>query len=432
MMHPLASSGDPRLRSVRRHRVLVALPLAATAIVIAATVATVPEVAGGREPAAFAWLAVLGLFLIPYTTVGALIEDRRPGQVVGRICLAIGVLLGVGGLLLVAAVTLDFLPGWPPPLGAALTFVGTTILVLVLLLGEPLLVSRFPDGREPGRSGALVDGLLAVAGVVLLPWLGIGLGLTSTIEPSPTSPPRIEIIGVDPDVVATVFGGVIFIAGGLGSILACVGLLRRYIRGSSIVRAQIRWFAAAIGTSIVLFVLLVLVFLSFSLFPTTSDQIWVVGAILFIVWTLSLLLPPLAIGVAILRHRLYDIDRIVSRTIAYAIVSAILAVVFGGGIVLLSAALASFAQGQTIAVAASTLAAFAVFQPVLRRVRRGVDRRFNRARYDAELTAIDFAERLRHEVDLVALSGDITDVVDMALHPKTIGVWIRAPHTTTP
>jgi hypothetical protein len=425
MMHPVASSGDPRLRSVRRHRVLVALPLAATAIVIAATVATVPEVAGGREPAAFAWLAVLGLFLIPYTTVGALIEDRRPGQVVGRICLAIGVLLGVGGLLLVASVTLDFLPGWPPPLGAALTFVGTTILVAVLLLGEPLLVSRFPDGREPGRSGALVDGLLAVAGVVLLPWLGIALGLTSMIEPSPTSPPRIKILGVDPDVVATAFGGVIFIAGGLGSILACVGLVRRYIRGSSTVRAQIRWFAAAIGTSIVLFVLLVLVFLSFSLFPTISDQAWGVGAVLFIVWLLSLLLPPLAIGVAILRHRLYDIDRIVSRTIAYAIVSAILAVVFGGGIVLLSAALASFAQGQTIAVAASTLAAFAVFQPVLRRVRRDVDRRFDRGRYDSDQTVARFSDRLRDQIDLAHLRSDLDTTIRTAIAPKSVDIWLR-------
>ena len=91
-----------------------------------------------------------------------------------------------------------------------------------------------------------------------------------------------------------------------------------------------------------------------------------------------------AIAIAILRHHLYDIDRIVSRTIAYALVSAIVAVVFGAVMILLSTALASFAEGQTIAVAASTLVAFAVFQPVLHRVRRGVDMRFNRARYDAD------------------------------------------------
>jgi MFS family permease len=387
----------------------------ATAVVIAVTVATVPDLAGSREPAAFVWLAVLGLFLVPYTTVGALIEDRRPGQVVGRICLTIGVLLGVGGLLLVASATLD-LPSGLPPLGAALTFVGSMMLVVVTLLSEPLLVSRFPDGRESGRAGAVVDGLLAIAGAAVPPWLGIGLGL------------RIDILGVAPDDVATVLGAVIFLAGALGSILACVGLARRYARGSSIVRAQIRWFAAAIGTSIVLFVFMVLVFLTILLFPTTAfavDHAWTVGAILALVWLLSLLLPPLAIGVAILRHRLYDIDRIVSRTIAYALVSAIVAIVFGGVIIVLSAALATFAQGQTIAVAGSTLAAFAVSQPVLRRVRRNVDRRFNRDRYDADRTVAAFSTRLRDEIDIATVTADLNATVQGAVNPASLGLWIR-------
>ena len=113
-------------------------------------------------------------------------------------------------------------------------------------------------------------------------------------------------------------------------------------------------------------------------------------------------------AIAILRHNLYDIDRIVSRTIAYALVSAIVAVVFGAVVVLLSTALSSFAQGQTIAVAASTLAAFAVFQPVLRRVRREVDMRFNRARYDADQTVAEFSARLRNEVDIATVARDWT------------------------
>jgi hypothetical protein len=288
--------------------------------------------------------------------------------------------------------------------------------VVVIVLSEPLLVSRFPDGREPGRAGAVVDGLLAVAGAVVPLWLGIGLGL------------RIDILGVDPDDLATVLGAVIFLAVGLGSILACVGLARRYARGGSIVRAQIRWFAAAIGTSIVLFVFLMLVYLTVLLFPTTAfavDHGWTVGAILAVVWLLSLLLPPLAIGVAILRHRLYDIDRIVSRTIAYALVSAIVAVVFGGVIVILSTALATFAQGQTIAVAGSTLAAFAVSQPVLRRVRRDVDRRFNRDRYDAEQTVAAFSARLRHEIDIATVTTDLRATVQGAVKPAVLGLWIR-------
>ena len=141
---------------------------------------------------------------------------------------------------------------------------------------------------------------------------------------------QIEVLGVDPDDLATVFGLVIFAAFSLGSVLACAGLVRRYIRGSPIARAQIRWFAAAIGTSIVFFVLLVIMYLGFVLFPAIGDQMFAVVAILFLVWILSLLLPPLAIGIAILRHHLYDIDRIISRTIGYGVLSVALLVVFGG------------------------------------------------------------------------------------------------------
>jgi hypothetical protein len=134
---------------------------------------------------------------------------------------------------------------------------------------------------------------------------------------------------------------------------------------------------------------------------------------------------PVAIAIAILRHHLYDIDRIFSRTIAYGLVTAILATVFGGAIVVSSAALASFAQGETIAVAASTLAAFAVFQPVLRIVRRQVDRRFNRARYDAEETVARFSDRLRAQVDLAHLSGDLDATIRDAIAPQSVGIWLR-------
>ena len=407
------SAQDPSPRSARRHRFLVALPLVATAVVIVATVATVSEVAGGREPAVFFALVILGMFLIPYTTVGALIEDRRPGQVVGRICLTIGLLLGASGLLLVAGVTLESLPGKPPALAAALTFIGGTILVLVLLLSEPFLVSRFPDGREPGRLGALVDGLLAVAGAVMVPQALLGFGI------------QIEVLGVDPDDLATVLGLVIFAAFSLGSVLACAGLVRRYIRGSPIARAQIRWFAAAIGTSIVFFVLLVIVYLATVLFPAIGDQMFAVGAILFLVWILSLLLPPLAIGMAILRHHLYDIDRIISRTIGYGVVSVALLVVFGGVNLGLQGLLNAATGSEPLVVAGATLLVAALFNPLRIRVQRVVDRRFNRARYDAERTVERFAGRLRDELDLATLAGELLRTTVAAVEPAASAVWLR-------
>jgi DNA integrity scanning protein DisA with diadenylate cyclase activity len=135
-----------------------------------------------------------------------------------------------------------------------------------------------------------------------------------------------------------------------------------------------------------------------------------------------------AIGIAILRYHLYDIDRIISRTIAYALVSAILVGVFGSIIVVLSTALSTFAQGQTIAVAASTLAAFAIFQPLLRRVRRNVDRRFNRARYDAEQTVARFSDRLRDDIDLGGLSSDLDTTIRDAISPRSVAIWLRETH----
>jgi hypothetical protein len=138
---------------------------------------------------------------------------------------------------------------------------------------------------------------------------------------------------------------------------------------------------------------------------------------------------PIAIVVAILRYRLYDIDRILSRTIAYAIVSAIVAAVFGGAVLLLSTGLASFAQGQTIAVAASTLAAYAIVQPVLRRVRRDVDRRFNRGRYDGERTATTFSARLRDEMNMDAVTGDLTETIRSAVAPASLSLWLRSRDT---
>lgn len=130
-------------------------------------------------------------------------------------------------------------------------------------------------------------------------------------------------------------------------------------------------------------------------------------------------------GVAILRYRLYEIDRLISRTIGWAIVTGLLVAVFAGAVVGLQALLAGFTQGQTLAVAASTLVAFALFQPVRRQVQRAVDRRFDRARYDAERTAGAFADRLRDETDIETVTADLTATTRAALAPAGLGIWIR-------
>ena len=132
-------------------------------------------------------------------------------------------------------------------------------------------------------------------------------------------------------------------------------------------------------------------------------------------------LVPVAIGIAVLRYRLYHIDRIISRTVAYAIVTGLLVGVYAG-LVLLATQVLRF--HTPVAVAAATLAAAALFTPVRRRVQSRVDRRFNRARYDADQIAAAFAARLKDTVDLSSVRDDLTGIVSRALEPAHVSVWI--------
>jgi hypothetical protein len=130
---------------------------------------------------------------------------------------------------------------------------------------------------------------------------------------------------------------------------------------------------------------------------------------------------PVSIGIGILKYRLYEIDRIISRTLAYALVTALLVGVYAG-LVLLATQVLQFSS--PVAVAASTLVAAALFSPLRRRVQRAVDRRFNRARYDADRTVAAFAARLKDAVDLDSVRDDLTGVVHQALEPAHVSVWI--------
>ena len=134
---------------------------------------------------------------------------------------------------------------------------------------------------------------------------------------------------------------------------------------------------------------------------------------------------PVAIGVAILRYRLYEIDRIISRTIGWAIVTALLAAVLVAGVVILETILAPVTTENTLAVAGSTLVAAALFQPVRRRVQRAVDRRFDRASYDGEHTADAFGQRLRVQTDIDAVLDDLSGTTGAAMAPMSIVVWLR-------
>jgi hypothetical protein len=204
---------------------------------------------------------------------------------------------------------------------------------------------------------------------------------------------------------------------GAASVITTLGLIFRYRKGGSIVRAQIRWFAAAIVASLALLII-----------TTLSPGNDTVNAIAWSAWIASLILPPIAIAIAILRYRLYDIDRIVSNAIGYGIVTVVLSAIFVTVNLLLVAVLSQIVvglAGNGIAVAAATLVAAALFTPVRHRVQRIVDQRFHRARYDAERTVAGLAARLRDEVDVVRLREDILDVVIRSVEPTGVELWLR-------
>jgi hypothetical protein len=190
-------------------------------------------------------------------------------------------------------------------------------------------------------------------------------------------------------------------------------------RSSGERRQQLKWLASGAAVSIASLILGI----AFSTTGTTTTvREWVDNIIFFGVAAL-----PVSMGVAILRYRLYEIDRIISRTLAYAAVTGLLIGAYAG-LVLLATHVLSFSS--SVAVAASTLAAAALFSPLRRRVQRVVDRRFNRARYDAELTVAAFAARLKDAVDLDSVRVDLAAVVQQTLEPAHLSVWTSRPAPT--
>ena len=186
-------------------------------------------------------------------------------------------------------------------------------------------------------------------------------------------------------------------------------------RSSGDRRQQLKWLASGAAVTIVS----VVVALPLSTSGTsTALQVWLDN----LIWC-GLAALPVSMGVAILRYRLYEIDRIISRTLAYAIVTGLLVGVYAA--LALAAGVAGF--HSQVAVAAATLAAAALFNPLRRRVQRMVDRRFNRARYDADVTVAAFAARLKDAVELDAVRADLTGVVQATLEPAHVRLWLAEP-----
>jgi hypothetical protein len=209
---------------------------------------------------------------------------------------------------------------------------------------------------------------------------------------------------------AEVAAGLALAVTGLAVLVGAASLVLRFRRARGVERQQLKWMAFAAALALVAVA-------AVTVGAAMNEQAVVVG-----VSGVYMAVLPLAIGAAILRYRLYDLDRIVSRTLAYGLLTVLLGLGYAGVVLGLGRLLP---QGSSLVVAAATLAVAGVFQPARRRVQRVVDRRFNRRRYDAAQTIAAFSDRLRQQVDLDALAAELLAVVDQTMQPTSVSLWLR-------
>ena len=359
----------------------------------------------GREPRpSNATLGAVVLVTVSAATVGALVASRRPRHPVGWLLLGVGLGLVVS-LLVQAYVDYGLLarPGSLPGARYLAGFTYSTVPIWLSCAGFVLLLT--PTGRLPSPRWRWWARLAAAAPVVTV--------LGSVVQPDPLAPDDhgnpLAIPALARVLVVPAVAGVVIVVVSL--LVGALSLVVRFRRARGVERLQLRWLAYAALLAAGL--LLVAVFAGFLL---AKDEV------LFVSLALGVALVPLATGAAILRYRLYDLDRIISRTLAYGLLTVLLglgyaAVVLGLGRLL--------GRDSGLVVAAATLAVAAVFQPARRRVQAVVDRRFNRRRYDAVHTVEGFAARLRDQIDLDALHEELLAVVDQTMQPTQASLWLR-------
>ncbi len=347
-----------------------------------------------------------------YASAGIFLILRRPGNVIGWILLGLGwcfVLVGVPSALDIAALQAKRAPPWQELMAWIGTWIGPALMGLFFVL-----TVVFPNGRVPGGAWGRVARLALV--------VDAGLVVLASVQPTAFTVVRAEGTITVPNPLALfpeapfweIARGGQLILPVIGLLFAGVGsILIRYRRASGPERQQLRWLVSALGFVVASIVV------GMATFALVGDASWIPAQVAF-------LMVPVSIGVAVTRYRLYEIDRIVSRTLAYALLTAILAGVYLAGFLGLQAILAPLiANGGSIAVAASTLAVFALFQPVRRRIQGVVDRRFHRSRYDAAREIDGFAARVRDEVEVDRLEAVLATTLERTMQPTSASIWLR-------
>ena len=367
---------------------------------------TVPDRPLGGETGDSSVVADL-LTLLPFSVVGAIIASRHPRNTIAWLFCSVGVTIGLNSF------AGDYAEFWlasgvgPSGLGETAAWFSSWLWILLVFVPASFLLLLFPDGRLPSPRWR------PVAWGVALGTAGAVVGYALRAGPLADFPQIANPYGVGGPLV-----GVVGVAGSIVAVgcmaASAASLVVRLRRAGSVERQQIKWLAY--GGAVVV------------------GGVCVGGLTIprsvplsILIMSVSLLGLPIFTGIAIARHRLYDIDLLINRTLVYGSLTVLLASAYVGGVVGLQAVFRALTgQESPLAVVASTLAIAALFNPLRRRVQGFVDRRFYRRKYDAAKTLAAFNARLRDETDLEALNDELVGVARNTVQPEHVSLWLRS------
>ncbi len=352
---------------------------------------------------------VFRLSFVACAAVGRIIVSRAPGNSIGPLFLATGLLGLVGDFAYQYADLGLYRSGDPLPGSRAAAVVQNVSAAIIGTLGLTLLL--FPDGHLPSR------GLRWAASI---PVLGIACVMCGyAVMPGP-----IEFFEVadNPWGVAVMEGPALGLAllgwvlMPLGVVIGGIVTVRRFRRSTGLARQQLKWVAlAGVAAGVLLLANLASWMVDDTSMSNLRNALIGLGMAVF----------PIAVGIAILRYQLYDVDVVINRTLVYTGLTVFLAGTYLSVVLVLQAALQPITASSDLAVAGATLLVAALFRPVRARIQAAVDRRFYRVRYDAARTLAAFADGLRDQVDLEALSRQLLDVASETVHPQHASLWLR-------
>ena len=347
----------------------------------------------------------------PFAVVGVIVAWWRPRNPLGWILVGLAAALGLSEDGSFYAVADYRLRHGTLPVGWVAMFAQPGWAIAIVLIGVAVLI--FPDGTLPSPRLRWVLWLYLALGLV---WMGSAYVITAdaVLRHAVHVDASGNLVALDNGASSpgwwNVLQDVVFGTLAVGWLLTLAGQAASYRRSSGERRQQLKWLLGGFAACLAGVVTAV----------TVGDAAGVWHVVSHVAQVAAIIALPVTLGVAILKYRLYDIDRIISRTLAYAIVTGLLVGMYAGLVLLAQQVLRLH---STVAVAAATLAAAALFNPVRRRVQHVVDRRFNRTRYDADRAIGEFAARLQDAVDLDAVRGDLAGVVQAALEPSHVSVW---------